>query len=297
MASSLLAVPEDIDDLILGYCKNNPRIEPPAVVRDIARIVCIAHLVQNGTLDGRNAVLSGGMAMRCLSSPRLSIWDGDTSARRAPDLDVLRDAISYEDDDIAVTPAPTRTWETGYRLVTAQPITYEPFFTRLDAGQAEFSLTVSHRGIAMKTERHLLRTGYPFPILAEELEVPIMNPDEILAEKTVAWWLFGHAKHYNDIAFLLTRMVFDDRRDEDASVRSKIRRTIERKIEVNKALHKNRIKALTVAERRRRLEDPNSFVDERRTFNSLSYLHGTPPNLALLRRQVSRYGLPLLFDE
>ena len=58
--------------------------------------------MRNGTLDGKNTVLCGGMAMRCLDSPRMSVFDGDTSSRSEPDPEVLRDAISYEEEKIAI---------------------------------------------------------------------------------------------------------------------------------------------------------------------------------------------------
>jgi hypothetical protein len=49
-----------------------------------------------------------------------------------------------------------------------------------------------------------LNHRYPFRVLREEIEVPIIDPDEILAEKIVAWWLLGPA---NDISFLTLRML------------------------------------------------------------------------------------------
>ena len=57
-----------------------------------------------------------------------------------------------------------------------------------------------------------------------------MDPDEIMAEKIVAWWLFGHDKHYNDIAFLAGRMVQLGRRDHVPEVRTLVRRLIEKKL-------------------------------------------------------------------
>jgi hypothetical protein len=51
MASEpILAVGTDIDDQIVEFCNGFPTLEPAAVVRDIARIVCITNLVRNGTL-------------------------------------------------------------------------------------------------------------------------------------------------------------------------------------------------------------------------------------------------------
>jgi hypothetical protein len=58
----ILAVEVDIDDQIIEFCKAHPTLEPQDVVRDIARIVCIANLVRNGTLNGKTMVLCGGMA-------------------------------------------------------------------------------------------------------------------------------------------------------------------------------------------------------------------------------------------
>jgi Nucleotidyl transferase AbiEii toxin, Type IV TA system len=237
MASSpLLAVGENIDEQIERFCASNERVTIPEVIRDIARIACIVNLVRNGMLDGRNTVLCGGMAMRCLESPRLSIWDGDASSRQAPDAETLRTALSYVDEDIAIKPGPTRGWKRGRQLITAQPINYTAYFTALDPGQAEFSLSVSHRGVERPPIRRALHAGYPFPVLADPIEVPLMNPDEMLAEKLVAWWLYGHAKHYNDIAFLAARMAAEDRRDRDPKTRKRLRKLIEVKLDRNREL-------------------------------------------------------------
>lgn len=182
MASNqLLAVNEDIDEQIERFCAINERVTIPEVIRDIARIACIVNLVRNGTLDGRNTVLCGGMAMRCLDSPRLSIWDGDTSSRSVPDAETLGSALSYVDEDIAIKPGPIHGWKRGKQLITAQPINYTAYFTTLDPGQAEFSLSVSHRGVESPPIWRVLNDGYPFPVLAQRIEVPLMDPDEMLA--------------------------------------------------------------------------------------------------------------------
>ncbi len=84
MASEpILAVEENIDEQIIEFCKTRPGLSEEQVVRH-RRIVCIVNLVANGTLDGGNTVLCGGMAMRCLDSPRMSVFDGDTSSRSEP---------------------------------------------------------------------------------------------------------------------------------------------------------------------------------------------------------------------
>jgi hypothetical protein len=135
--------------------------------------------------------------------------------------------------------------------------------------------------------------------LAFEVEVPIMHPDEMLAEKTVAWWLFGHAKHYNDIAFLAARLMADGREDLKPELRGRVRALVERKIDVNKnvsAAITQRIAALNPSERRRRLEEPDEHVEAKRGFNTLSYLHGNPPSSASVNGLVQRILIPILFD-
>jgi hypothetical protein len=297
MASDpILAVGEDIDEQIIEFCEHNSTLEPEEVVRDIARIVCIANLVRNGTLDGERMVLCGGMAMRCLESPRMSVYDGDTASRVPPDVDDMRDAISYAEPDIAITAGP---WQAGKDLITFQPIKYNARFSELPAALDEFSLSISHRGVELPAERATLRHRYPFPVLTEDIDVPIMHPDEILAEKVVAWWMFGHAKHYNDVSFLGFRLMNAGRADLDTLVRARVRSVIERKLEVNQSVsagHAKRVAALTTPERRRRLEQPDEHVDPDRDFDTLSYLHGTRPSATSVKTGIDRIILPLLFD-
>ena len=299
MASEpILAIEANIDDQIIQFCKTRPGLREEQVVRDIARIVCIVNLVRNGTLDGKNTVLCGGMAMRCLDSPRMSVFDGDTSSRSEPDPEVLRDAISYEEEEIAIKAGPM---QHGDELITFRPIEYDARFSILRGAKDEFSLSVSHRGVECPELWRPLNHRYPFPLLAEDVEVPIMDPDEIMAEKIVAWWLFGHAKHYNDIAFLAGRMVQLGRRDREPDVRTLVRRLIVKKLGRNREVSANlasRVDGLSVAERRRRLEAPEDHVDpdERKGFNSLAYLHGSRPDRTDIDRLVHRVVLPLLFD-
>jgi Nucleotidyl transferase AbiEii toxin, Type IV TA system len=299
MASEpILVVQENIDDQILEFCKTREGLTEEQVVRDIARIVCIVNLVQNGTLDGKNTVLCGGMAMRCLDSPRMSVFDGDTSSRREPDPDVLRDAISHDEEEITIK---ARAWRRRDELITFRPVEYDARFSQLAGAKDEFSLSVSHRGVEEPALWRALNHRYPFPLLAQEVTVPIMDPDEILAEKIVAWWLFGHAKHYNDIAYLAGRMVREGRRDRSPELRRSVSGLIEKKLLRNREVSSNlqsRVDALTPSERRRRLEEPDEHVDPdtHKGFNSLAYLHGARPARADVDRLVQRVLLPLLFD-
>ncbi|HEY1458304.1 MAG TPA: nucleotidyl transferase AbiEii/AbiGii toxin family protein [Solirubrobacteraceae bacterium] len=299
MASNpILAVDENIDDHIKGFCKTREGLTEGQVVRDIARIVCIVNLVRNGTLDGKNTVLCGGMAMRCLDSPRMSVFDGDTSSRSEPDPEALRDAISYEEEEITIKAGALQRSD---ELITFRPVEYDARFSQLADAKDEFSLSVSHRGVERPEVWRELNHRYPFRLLAQDITVPIMDPDEILAEKIVAWWLFGHAKHYNDIAFLAGRMVGEDRRDRNAQVRGLVNGLIQKKLERNREVSSNlqsRVDALTSSERRRRLEQPEDHVDpdEHKGFNSLAYLHGSRPDRPDVDRLVQRVLLPLLFD-
>src|SRR5450759_2812539 len=129
MASEpILAVEANIDDQIIEFCKGRPGLTEEQVVRDIARIVCIVNLVRNGTLDGKAMVLCGGMAMRCLDSPRMSVFDGDTSSRTEPDPEVLRDAISYDEEEITIKAGPL---QRGEKLITFRPVEYDVRFSEL----------------------------------------------------------------------------------------------------------------------------------------------------------------------
>lgn len=292
---SILAVDVDIDDHIQAFCKGRPQMEPSDVIRDIARIVCIVNLVRNGILDGTNMVLCGGMAMRCLDSPRMSIYDGDTASRTLPDPRVLPAQISHDEDDMEIVAAK---WESGKDLITFTPVSYDARFSELAGAQEQFSLSVAHRGIEGEAIWRPLNHRYPFPVLAQAPDVPIMNPDEILAEKVVAWWLFGHAKHYNDIAFLAGRLLSEGT-VENEGMRGRVRAIIKKKLEINESVsedRKRRVAALTDSERRRRLASPIDHVDPKRDFNMLSYLQDVPPPQKAMDALVQRVLMPVIFE-
>ncbi len=106
---------------------------------------------------------------------------------------------------------------------------------------------------------------------------------------------------YNDIAFLVGRMVREDRRDHSAELQKSVNKLIDKKVRRNREISSNlrgRVDALTRSERRRRLEEPDEHVDpnSHKGFNSLAYLHGTRPDRADVDRLIQRVLLPLLFD-
>jgi hypothetical protein len=216
----------------------------------------------------------------------------------APDVDAMRDAISYSEPDIAISAG---AWHPSRDLITFQPIGYEARFSELPGSNSEFSLSIAHRGIELPADRARFNHRYPFPVLADPVDVPIMHPDEILAEKIVAWLLFGHAKHYNDIAFLVVRMRYaQNQADLDADRRQQVRRTIESKLKTNESVSSaiaRRVQALaSEPERRRRLEEPDDHVDPKRNFDTLSYLHGQAPERRSVKTAIDEILLPMLFD-
>lgn len=143
-SESILAVDPDIDDQIIAFCEQHPTLAPQDVLRDIARIVCIANLVRNRTLDGERMVLCGGMAMRCLESPRRSVYDSDAASRARVDPDTLRLAISYTEAELAIAAGPVHA---GRNLITFQPVSYTAAFSELPGASDEFSLSFAERGV------------------------------------------------------------------------------------------------------------------------------------------------------
>lgn len=295
-ASHLLDLPDDLDHQIEELVAENPRLTIEDVVRDIARIICILNLVERGTLDEKT-VVCGGMALRCYHSSRFSIYDTDTSTAETPlDRQGLALALEFENDDIRMRVASPQEWDYGYKLVTAQPITYEPFFTTLVESDT-FSLSISHRGLERPAEWREIVTGYPFSLgIPEGTLIPVMNLHEILAEKVVSWWLFGHAKHYADIGFIGSLLHLDDAY-LDNGVRADIRELVEKKLEVNAELHEERIAELTLVVQHQRLEDPEGHMSTKNNWDKVNYLGKKQFSLGAARAAVVKVVVPLLFDD
>lgn len=298
MASSdtyLTALPDDIDHQILAYVAQLPAVTTERVIRDIARLICIRRLLDTTVLN-EDVVLCGGMAMRCLRSTRYSVYDTDTSAKRPIDDATLAAAITFSDDDIAITPGGTRDWTENKGVRTARPIHFRADFTQLDPGDATFSLSVSTRGLERPAQWVELIHGYPFPLWgeADRPRVPIMDPLEMLAEKLVAWWLFGNAKHLFDIAFLSDKV--DLHHDDDAPALPEL---IERKLAANLKLGaatQSRVRALTDAARRERLETPLEWLDPDNGFRSIAYVGPQPLHTDMIVSIVRERVVPLLWS-
>lgn len=136
-------LPDDIDEKILSVVADNPTLTAERVVRDIARLHCLLHLVEEGLL-GDHAVLTGGMAMRCLNSARFSVYDSDTSSIPTVTDERLLGALNYGDEDIDVSIAAIDPADRGKDLVSAHPVEFDPYFTRLAVTDTTFKLTVSN---------------------------------------------------------------------------------------------------------------------------------------------------------
>lgn len=291
---------EDIDERILAAVNDNPALTEERVVRDIARLHCILHLVQEGLL-GDEAVLTGGIAMRCLESNRFSVYDSDTSSIPEIADPELVAALNYGDEDIAVSIARIDPDDHGKDLVSAHPVRFDPHFTELQVSDTTFKLTVSHRGVHRPAQWLRLRTGYPFPLWKPErnYRVPVMATNELLAEKLAAWWIFSPAKHYADIAFL-GAFLYKAQAIQNAATKADVRELVEIKLEANKAVsrrHRDRVEALTPEERRDRLLNPAQHVDAGHDFGQLAFFGARPQNAETMREAVARWIVPLLFDE
>ena len=176
------------------------------IVRDIVRIVSIAHLVERGFL-GDDCVLTGGMALRLRGSPRFTIMDTDSSMRgRLDDLELARGLAVTEGDDLDVRPDDGNLWGRATpQLTIARPIEYDAYFASAtgDPVAGLFTFTVNQRGLFRGAT--WVGLTHPYPELefeARNLRVPLMEITEQAAEKIVGWAANGLAKHYVDLAWI-----------------------------------------------------------------------------------------------
>jgi nucleotidyltransferase AbiEii toxin of type IV toxin-antitoxin system len=205
------------------------KIPVAAVVRDLARIVEVSHLVEEGFL-GQRVILTGGMALRCYESKRYTMRDTDTSAFVRIDDDELEAVIPYEDERISIQPEDPGQWDINSALRTVQPIRFEPRFTGIQLGrdQREFSLNVSWRGVELDPVELPFLHQYPWGLGTEAIRVPVMDIREILAEKVLGFCINSLAKHYSDLAF-----IGDVRYDDVADDRDLLRWLVASKLAVN----------------------------------------------------------------
>lgn len=125
-----------------------------------------------------------------------------------------------------------------------------------------------------------------------------MAPNEILAEKMCSWWIFGNAKHYNDIAFLGARLS-DLGEIGSAETREEVFGIVERKLAVNRrtsAVIRERVDALNAAARASALRNPAKHVDSKHDFKDLDYLTPEVPTIEQLKKTVRTTILAHFYD-
>jgi hypothetical protein len=293
MMAAMFTLPDDIDDHIRALVDKNSRLTIELVVRDIVRIKFIFHLLETKKLSD-DTVLCGGMAMRCYGSSRMSVRDTDTSTKLELDRGMFAEAMAYEDDDVRIIPEGV---EAGRELFSVKPIAYDPFFTTLPVRDRKFHITVNQRGLERAAVWRTFISGYPFDLgTAPDAELPVMSPNEMLAEKLWGWWMNGHARHYADVAWL-GAVLERAKLHENPAVRADVRELVDIKGEVNrKWVSAKRHAQLTPGERRRRLEDPDPYVDVRASWETISYLGTKQFSPEALKDSVRRVIIPLLFD-
>ena len=64
----------------------------------------------------------------------MSVFDGDTSSRSEPDPEVLRDAISHDEEEITIKAG---AWRRGDELITFRPVEYDARFSQLAGAKNE----------------------------------------------------------------------------------------------------------------------------------------------------------------
>jgi predicted nucleotidyltransferase component of viral defense system len=295
----LFDVSEDLDDEIEAFVARYPQLTRDRVVRDIARIHTLLHLVEEGML-GETAVLTGGMAMRCYNSNRFSVYDTDTSSALAVSDRDLLELLNYEDEHVRVSLATIRPEDHGKDLVDAHPVEFEAFFTGLEIEDPTFKVTVSNRGLERSAEWLPIVTRYPFQLWdpGKKYVLPVMNRNELLAEKIVAWWMFAPAKHYADISHL-GALLYADRLVHDAATKADLRELVEKKLAVNSKVsraHRSKVERLDTKARKARLLEPERFLDREHGFDKLAFVSTKPPRADRMKERVRRWVAPLLFD-
>jgi hypothetical protein len=184
-------------------------LRPEVVVRDIVRIAEIFNLLDKEFL-GSQAVLTGGMALRLFASTRVSIRDLDVSVvgkGSALTVEELERLLEYEDPQVTIVPRLTGEW-TRRELYQAKPLMFEQRFNPLTLAEADswISADVSLRGLELKPVPMKFIHGYPFALGVEDEIVYVMDPVEIVAEKSVAYGIYRLSKHLADLAYMTTTL-------------------------------------------------------------------------------------------
>jgi hypothetical protein len=198
------------------------------IVRDIVRIVSIAHLCRSGFLN-EDCVLTGGMGLRLRGSSRFTIKDTDSSLRGPLDELELAGKLNVSvGDELDIRVDPGERWgRSTPKLTIAKPVDYDAYFaaTAGDPVSGSFTFTVNQRGLFQPATWLMLVHPYRELMLAEDVRVPVMNLEEQAAEKIVGWAASSLVKHFVDLAWI-------GREHHDSLDAQALRRVVQKKLDI-----------------------------------------------------------------
>lgn len=214
------------------------------LVRDLARVVEVLNMKAKGFFDSRR-VLAGSMALRFFNSPRFTVYDADfaTAVDAQPTRGELEQLLRYSDDDLEIIPTAPAPHDAGGTAWESKPILYVPAFTSLaPEGSREFKADIASRGLVLPGVEREFRLPYDLGLWDEDPSVWIMDPHEVVAEKTLGWVANRQAKHYADLGFIAlgTRVAPRPLFVLDAAI---LRETLAAKLEIMRRIQPGRYAA------------------------------------------------------
>jgi hypothetical protein len=290
----MLQVDYPSDEFIAQFAKDH-KLTAADVLRDIARLIAIHQMTVETRFLSDDCVLCGGVAMRFYGSRRFTVTDTDASYRLDDwdELD-LQAALNIEVEDLTIEAGDPAYWQRKNRLTTAQPVEFSEEFSnfRSDRRQRTFKVTVSRRGLIEPACWRPIVHDYP-DMGIEDVEVPIMDINEQLAEKILGWSVNGLAKHYLDCAWIAGKM------RAELSRETVIRCLAEKLDDARQREPANYRDFVSVDDLRAPLEDGDSWRapltnEPGRAASIIRYI-GTPITMAHARPAVRKHLIPLLW--
>jgi Nucleotidyl transferase AbiEii toxin, Type IV TA system len=292
----MLQVDYPSDEFIAQFAKAH-RLTAADVLRDIARLIAIHQMTVEKKFLSDDCVLCGGVAMRFYGSRRFTVTDTDASYRLDDwnELD-LQAALNIEVEDLTIEAGDPAYWQRKNRLTTAQPVEFSEEFSnfRSDRRQRTFKVTVSRRGLIEPACWRPIVHDYP-DMGIEDVNVPIMDINEQLAEKILGWSVSGLAKHYLDCAWIAARMRAELSRET-------LIRCLAKKLDDAKQREPANYNAFaSVDDLRKPLEDGDSWrapltSEPGRAASIIRYI-GTPITMSHARPAIRKHLIPLLWPE
>lgn len=180
----------------------------PVIVRDLARIVEILNLREQGFFD-KDTVLAGGMAMRTYGSQRLTIYDADLSTRAVTAPSQIEGLLTYTSPDIEIRPAPLLPTSDQGNVWKSDPVEFEPLWLTvpIEENERRFKVDLASYGRLEDGKERPLTDPYELGLWSGHApSVMMMRLEEIAAEKTLGWCAHRLYKHLADLAFIGERL-------------------------------------------------------------------------------------------